>query len=234
MPVELVSYALAIIGGAMIVWAVQAAFGVTIDHEKGNAALMKLLTANNHVRARKLCRATPGSYFDAVAAAIEAALEPATEGVRDLITLDEVAKAAFDTKGVAVAGRWRGITQRGLFGVVLVIGGATLEFASGTLSVAQTIAAGSALLVGAWFAYRRGDAQVSLAITRREVMPAILRSIIESAAPPRDASGPFRVPGMSKLQPSLRDGQCLLTATVLRRDLAVDPIASITSIAPTT
>lgn len=226
---ELVGYGLAALGLATIAWALWSLHAVGVDREVGNAVLRKLLAANNHERARKLCKAAPGSYFDAVAAAIEAGT---ASGSRDLAALEALAGPAFDAKAVAVVERWRGIIERGLLGVMLVLGGAGLALSGGALPVPHAVTSGLAVLGAAWFFYRRRAAQLSVDTARREIVPAVVKSIIdvqpEPAKPRTDDTGPFRQLGRPKPRPaqrlaSLRDNECPLcgptsTRTVERDD----------------
>ena len=225
---ELASYALAALGFAAIAWAAWSSNMVGIDREAANAVLMKLLAAGNHERARKLCAAAAGSYLDAVGAAIDAAVASPS---RDLTTLDALVLPAFDAKGVAVAERWRGIIERGLFGTMLVLGGAGLALsAGGPLPVAHEITSGLALVGAVWFLYRRRAATISLETARREIVPAAIKAIIDGPrASHTDESGPFRIPGVTKTPPteavpSLRDGRCPLCAHTQIRPLeGADP-----------
>src|SRR5436190_355018 len=151
---DLVGYALAAIGVMAIGWAAWRAKSIGVDREVGNSVLLRLLKNNDYNRARKLCKAAPGSYFDAVAAAIEAA---SATGSKDLIALDAIAAPAFEAKGVAVIARWRGIIERGLVGVMLVLGGAGFAISQGPVPVPHLVTSGVASLALAWFLYKRTD-----------------------------------------------------------------------------
>ncbi len=227
---ELVSYALAAIGFAAIGWAAWSAQRVAVDREMGNAILLKLFAANNHSRARKLCWSARGSYFDAVGAAIDAGVASRS---RDLVTLEGLARPAFDAKGVAVTERWRGITERGLVGVMLVLGGAGFALSSGPLPFAHAITSGVAVLAAGWFLYRRRHAEVSLETARREVVPAIVKSIIDTppdgptSSTSSEDTGPFRALGVPKLKrkdalASLRDNQCPICGPTSTRTVERD------------
>lgn len=211
---DLVGYALAAIGLMAIGWAGWSAKSVGIDREVGNSVLLRLLKKADHNRARKLCKAAPGSYFDAIAAAIEAAT---ATGSRDLAALDAVAGPAFDAKGVAVVARWRGIIERGMLGVLLVFGGAAFALSQGDLPVPHMAISGVAVLALCWFLYRRSDAQVSIEIARNEIVPAISKAIVDAVETPptTDDTGPFRTLGLPKARPknaldSLRENRCPL------------------------
>lgn len=209
---DLVGYALAAIGLMTIGWAAWSAKTVGIDREVGNSVLLRLLKRADHNRARKLCSAAPGSYFDAVKAAIEAAT---ATGSKDLAALDAIAGHAFEAKGVAVIARWRGIIERGLLGVLLVLGGAAFAISQGPIPVPHLVTSGVAALALCWFLYRRRDAQVSIDIARTEIVPAISKAIVDAVDLPArpDDTGPFRTLGLSKMRPmnaadTLRDNRC--------------------------
>jgi hypothetical protein len=227
---ELVSYALAAIGFLTVGWASWSSMRYGIDREIGNAVLLKLLKANNYERARKLCKAAPGTYFDAVAAAIESA---ANSGTRDLSTLEALAMPAFDAKATTVQDRWRGIIERGLIGVVLVFGGAALALSgSGVVPLPHLITSGVALVMGAWFVLRRNKARVALDTARRDVVPSISKAIIDAtsatANPPKsEDTGPFRTLGLPKPRPkhalpSLRENECPLCGPTTTRSIDRD------------
>jgi hypothetical protein len=225
---ELFSYALAAIGLLTIGWAAWSAKSTGIDREVGNTILLKLLKAANHERARKLCRAAPGSYFDAVGAAIDAAV---ATGSRDIAALDAVAQPAFDAKGVAVIDRWRGIMQRGFVGVLLVLGGAALPLSEGALPVPHAVTGGIAVLAAVWFGLKRSEADTSIEIARREIVPAVSKAIVDVPPAPApgpakaDDTGPFRSltrprPRPKHTLPSLRDNQCPLCGPTTTRTVA--------------
>ncbi|MBA3463801.1 MAG: hypothetical protein H0T46_27845 [Deltaproteobacteria bacterium] len=228
---ELVSYALAAIGFMAMAWAGWSSMELGIDREIGNVVLLKLLKANNYNRARKLCSSAPGTYFDAVKAAIEAA---ANSGTRDLTTLEALAMPAFDAKATAVQDRWRGITERGLIGALLVFGGAALALSgSGVVPVPHLIASGVALLACAWFVLRRNKAKLALDTARREIVPSISKAIIDAASttanPPKppDDTNPFRTLGLPKPRPkhalpSLRESECPLCGPTTTRSIDRD------------
>jgi hypothetical protein len=203
---------------------------IGIDHEIGNTVLLKLLKANNYERARKLCSSAPGTYFDAVKAAIVAA---ANSGTRDLTTLEALAMPAFDAKAVAVQDRWRGIIERGLIGAVLVVGGAALALSgSAVVPLPHLIMSGIAILAGAWFVLRRNKVKLALETARREVVPSISKAIIDAATPtanpPKlDDTGPFRTLGLPKPRPkhalaSLRENECALCGPTTTRTVDRD------------
>src|ERR1700689_601056 len=71
-----------------------------LTKKRGNVAfanqmLIKLAAARNLERAVKLCHAAPGTYFDAVAATIEALPRNTT----DRVAIDAAIFAAFDDTG---------------------------------------------------------------------------------------------------------------------------------------
>ena len=205
----LVGYALAAIGLMTIGWAAWSAKSVGIDREVGNSVLLRLLKKADHDRARKLCKAAPGSYFDAVAAAIEAAT---ATGSKDLAALDAIAGPAFEAKGVAVIARWRGIIERGLLGVLLVGGGAGFAISQGPFPVPHMVTSGVAALALCWFLYKRSDAQTSIDIARQEIVPAISKAIVDATNAPAkpDDTGPFRTLGLTKTRAAdtLKENRC--------------------------
>lgn len=224
---ELVAYALVAIGFLTIGWAGWSSMRVGIDHEIGNTVLLKLLKANNYERARKLCSSAPGTYFDAVKAAIVAA---ANSGTRDLTTLEALAMPAFDAKATTLQATWRGIIERGLIGVVLVFGGAALSLSgSGVVPLPHVVTSGIALLAGAWFVLRRNKAKLALDMARREIVPSISKAIIDAASatanPAKpDDTGPFRTLGLPKPRPkhalpSLRESECPLCGPTTTRSV---------------
>lgn len=221
---ELASYVLAVLGLALLGWAVWSMKAIGIDRHVGNAVMMKTLSSGNTARAEKFCAAAPGSYFDAVRAAIAAAL---ATGSRDLTMLDAAARPAFDAKALEVASRWRRLLEAGTVGVMMI--GAAIAIASqtGVVPLVLWIAGGLAMVTGGWLLLRRRRVHEALEAARLELVPAVIKAIIDGPhadAPPARASAPVRTPSPAAAG-SLRDGACPLCkhTTIKQVERASDP-----------
>ncbi len=232
-----VSYLLAAAGLAVTLWTFWELQSVLIHHKAANASLLKLFATHNPSRARKLCAVVPMSFFTAVGAAIDAALASKS---RDPVTLAAAIDPAFAAKAHEVAANWRRLLERGLLGAILMIGGVGLALSMDLVPVPLYIAGGFAVLFAAWLALRRGAMAESLEGARLEILPALVKSIVDSPpretpaadapAPPRTPRAPVETAAPRAALPdapsdsSLRAAACPLCAhkTITRVDGTVD------------
>src|SRR5580704_6060332 len=121
-----------------------------IDVAVANQMVIKLARADNLERAVKLCAAAPGTYLDAVAAALER-----SKGAADRSAAELAVHAAFDEVANPAAANWLRSNERGLLGIIAVGVAVGLAIAFGVLSRPLEVVAGLAVLAGVWLLARR-------------------------------------------------------------------------------
>jgi hypothetical protein len=222
---QLAFYALAGLGGVMIVVAVIHVMRRRIDVAMANQMIIKLARAANLERAVKLCAAAPGTYLDAIAAAIER-----SKGAPERSAAELAVHAAFDEVANPAAANWLRSNERGLLGVIAVAVVAGLAFSFGVLSRPLEVAAGLATLAGIWLLARRNYYASALVAVRATVLPAIIDARLGPPSDPEPAPPSLPSPttrsGAIVAQPpqSLLTGTCpLCKHTVIKTVQRDDP-----------
>jgi len=221
----LAAIAFAGVGAGLIVIALSALVPRRLNVAAANSQLVKLANARNVERARKLCGAAPGTWFDAVAAAIDAI----PTNSRDRLAVESAITSGFDRAGGALAARWHAAVQRGLFGAILVAGGVALAASSPGLRTFAIVVAGCDAIAAALLLAQRGYMTTSLATTRARALTAIAAAVSAASAvetptptpPPAPASvRELSAAAISSTAPttvSLKDGTCpLCKGTVIK------------------
>ena len=203
-------------------------------------------------RARKLCLAAPGSFFDAIHAAIVAGLETAS---RDKVVIESLVVPAFERRAAELERSRKARLEVGAIGVLLAVAGFAVVGSRDQFPIALAVIAGLAVLIGAWLFVRRGRLAFALERSRAAILPALVDALIDgertkqvmldAPAPPRPTPAPAppasvpapapsglapapapqpRTPGRALPGTSLRDGACPLCAatTITRVELAGD------------
>lgn len=204
------AYILVVSGLALVLVAAVTIHSRDINTRAAVAAIQKLLRAGNVDRARKLTKAAPRSFFDAIHAALIAGAESTS---RDRTVLESLVLPAFERTGRDLLAQRKARTDLGLVGAVLAVGAVALAGQAGSIPTPVLVLGGIAVLVGTWVWLRRGRLANDLAITRNVVMPAILDALATAPAPV--------VPAPAKPGTSLRDGTCPLCGNARITRLAV-------------
>jgi hypothetical protein len=139
-----------------------------------NGVMLKMVRAGNLDRLQKLCAAAPGTYLDAIGAAVAA-----LPSSKDRITIAACIDGAFDPIARKLEKRWAAQSERGLLGCVLVAGGLALQL-SGDTGAAQPmwVAAGIAAVGAMWILSLRRHVVLAVSAARREVLPELVEAAV--------------------------------------------------------
>jgi hypothetical protein len=164
------AYALAGGGLVLLVIALIRLHARRINAAMANEVIVKIVRAGNLDRATKLCAAAPGSYLDAIGAALAAL--PAS---KDRVNVEAAVHGAFDPIAKQLEQRWHGHTERGLLGAMLIAAGVALQV-TGENVVANPfwVAAAIAGLGGVWLLATRAYIARAVAAARRDVLPVVV------------------------------------------------------------
>lgn len=174
---QITSYALTAAGVALLGAALVAMFRVRINVTLANTQLVKLAKSGNLERAGKLCKAAPGTYFDAVGEGIAAI----PKDTRDRVAIDAALHTAFDRRARELADAWGKRVERGWLGALGVAGGFALAMSSGDGATPPLmVAAGLAGLVVIWIFANRNHVEDSIRRAQEEVLPAIAEAAASS------------------------------------------------------
>jgi hypothetical protein len=176
---EIASYAMAVGGLVLVALGLRAMLQMRLAYRVATPMLVKLAAAGNVDRAEKLLKAGPGTYFDAVAAAIAAAR---ATGSTDVVTLAAASRPAFDAAGTKLTARWRTHANLGFIGAMLLGGAFGLDFDGTHLRVPLVTGAAIGLLAAVWIAVQRGQLAAALASARSELLPVIEQALADPAA----------------------------------------------------
>lgn len=167
----IVSYALAASGLLVMVVSLLRLQMHRVTIAAANRFISKQLVEKSLDRARKICSAAPGTYLDAVRAAIVAVPES-----KDRVTIDAAIHGAFEPAAKQVEQQWHRRSEQGLLGAILVAGGLALQLSGGGTHVGLWIAAGIAALGAIGLLALRRHITVALASARSELLPQLLEA----------------------------------------------------------
>ena len=174
-PTQIASDVMALGGLLVLALSLQKLMRRKVSVAAANEQILKLASSRNLERTRKLCHAAPGSYLDAIAAAITAGM-----AVRGEAAVLAAVHGAFDETGAILVARSRTWVTRGLVGTLLVggaVGVAAADYIPRPLLGAAGAAGLATLGLFAQGSYMRG----ALARTRHQVLPSLIAVITDRA-----------------------------------------------------
>jgi len=171
MTTTIVSYGLAVSGLVLTAAALFLLHMRRLTIAAANRLLVTQLGDNQIERAKKICAAAPGSYFDAIRAAITALPQS-----KDRVDIDAAVHGAFEPIAKQLDRQWRARAHRGLLGALLVAAGLGLQLGDGAAHTLIWMAAGLGALGAIWLFALRGHMQQALASARGEVLPVLVEA----------------------------------------------------------
>jgi hypothetical protein len=172
---EITSYGLTAVGLMLVVHAVARTFMTRVSYVPARAMLLKLLAVNPK-RAEKLTHAAPGTFLDAVGAAIRAG---ATATARDPVTIGALTHPAFEAAATTQSERIKRLVERGLFGSVFACTGLAFAVAGGELSMPALACAIAGALGGLFLVRLRAASERALRQARTDCLPEVDKVFVE-------------------------------------------------------
>jgi len=178
------TYGLAVVGLAMMGVALVSVLTSSLSYPAARLAVTNLLRTNAN-RAEMLCKSTPGTFCEAIAAAIKTA---AMIGSQDPAVLATATKPAYDAAVMMVRMNWKQVFGKAKMGLMAVAGSAMIAISSDTMPpVLIVLVALATIAIGAYVLLRRADIERGLVLARAEILPEVDRAFAEGryALPPR-------------------------------------------------
>lgn len=175
------SYALAVGGFGLAIYAVIATLKINLTYPGARLAMLNALrTSVQH--ADFLCRSVPGTFFDAIGAAIKLGYQA---GTTDLNILGQTTKPGFDATITMLALRWKSLFGHAKKATALTIGGAALAISQHANPALHIILAILALGAAIWIFIAKLDTERSILRARAELLPELDRAFAEGRVAPK-------------------------------------------------
>jgi hypothetical protein len=181
---EVLAYVLGIVGTGMIYVAIAKAVAGNVKYMFARVTMTQLLRTNPPY-AVLVCRTKPGTFYEAIGAAIKIAAM--MEGVRDPAILSQGTKPGFDAAGTGITMKWKMLVDKCKLAVGMAAGGFALKLSTnGDFPVLLLLLAIAA--VGGFiylYFFKRGIDR-SIVLARAEVLPEVDKMFAEGryVAPP--------------------------------------------------
>jgi hypothetical protein len=172
----LLAYGLAIAGLGMVLVPLSSAFKGNLKYLHARVMMINLLRSNpNH--AETMCKTMPGTFMEAIGAAIKTAAMMG--GTRDPKVIASATVPTYDATATGVSMKWKTMIGKAKLGLMAAGGGMAIALASGVWP-AFVILIG--LAAGGGFVYllvRKSEIDSSILQARAEVLPEVDRAFID-------------------------------------------------------
>lgn len=169
------SYALAVVGFAMMVSAVLRTLSSNLRYIYTRPLLINALRTNaNH--AERLCKTSPESYFGAVGAALKTA---GMIGSRDPKIIPTATLPAYDATGTAISMGWKTLLGRVKLGLMAAGGAVALGLAKGVPAIPVLVLAVGVGIGFLWLFLYNQEVDRCILLARAEILPEVNRAIAE-------------------------------------------------------
>jgi hypothetical protein len=178
----LAGYALAALGTGMAIAAVSKTFGNKPKYPIAKPFLIQLLRTDAR-RAQFLCRTAPGTFFEAIGAAINTG---EMCGTTDPAIVTTATQPAYDAAGMMVVTNAKTLVGKAKMALMLTGGGLALGLSGGTTSILVIILLVLSLLALIWLMVHKSTLERSIVLARAEILPEVDRAFAEGrfAGPP--------------------------------------------------
>jgi hypothetical protein len=188
----LLSYALAVGGFGFMIYVVVTVLTINLTYPGARLAMLNALrTSVNH--AEYLCGSVPGTFFDAIGAAIKLG---AMAGTTDLAILAQTTRPGYDATLPLISQKWKSLFGHAKKAVALCIGGAVLAISQSANPALHIILAVLVLGAAIWVLIAKLDTERTLVRARAELLPELDRAFAEGryqapGAPPKQDNSQF-------------------------------------------
>ncbi len=175
------SYALAVGGFGLAIYAVIATLQINLTYPGARLAMMNALrTSVQH--ADFLCRSVPGTFFDAIGAAIKLGY---AAGTTDMAILAQTTRPGYDATITMLNLKWKSLFGHGKKAVGLTVGGAALAISQHANPALHIILAILVLGAAIWIFIAKLDTERSILRARAELLPELDRAFAEGRIAPK-------------------------------------------------
>lgn len=172
----LASYALVVVGFAMMLSAVARALASNLKYIYTRPLLINALRTNANY-AEQLCKSGSQSYFGAIGAALKTG---AMMRSRDPAVLVKGTVPAYDAAGTAVSMAWKQLLGRIKLGLMAAGGAIALALAKGGMPPIPVLVLAAAIGIGfVWFYFYKTEVDRCILLARAEVLPEVDRAFAD-------------------------------------------------------
>ena len=171
----LASYALAILGFAMMASAVARTLASNLKYIYTRPLIINALRTNaNH--AEMLCKSGPESYFGALGAAIKTA---AMTRSRELKVVAGATLPSYDATGVAISMRWKQLVGRVKLAMMAAGGAIVIGLSKGMPPILVIVLAVGVGIGFLWLYFYKAEVDRCIIRARAEILPEVDRAFVE-------------------------------------------------------
>ena len=175
------SYALALGGFGLAIYAVIATVQINLTYPGARLAMLNALrTSVQH--ADYLCRSVPGTFFEAIGAAIKLGYQA---GTTDINIIGQTTKPGYDATVTMVTLKWKSLFGHAKKAVALTVGGVALAISQKANPALHIILAILVLGAAIWIFIAKLDTERSILRARAELLPELDRAFAEGRIAPK-------------------------------------------------
>lgn len=171
----ILSYGLALLGLAMFLSVVAKTAAAHVKYPVTRLHLTNMLRTHP-AQAEAMCRATPGTFLEALGGAIKAA---AATGTRDPTTITATTAPTYDGTAIGVLARWKQALMRAKLGAMAVAGGFGVAASSGKFPIPIILIAVAVAGGAIWLLVFKHEVEAGIVRARREILPEVDRVFID-------------------------------------------------------
>lgn len=171
----LLSYVLALGGLGFMIYVVMAVININLSYPGARLAILNALRTSVN-QAEYLCVSMPGTFLEAIGAAIKLGV---MAGTTDMAILAQTTRPGFDATIPTIQQKWKTLLGHGKKAVLLCVGGAALAISQKANPALHIIL--SVLVLGAaiWVLIAKLDTERSMLRARAELLPEVDRAFAE-------------------------------------------------------
>jgi hypothetical protein len=165
----LLSYGLAFGGLGLMIYVIVVTLAINLTYPGARLAMLNALRSSVN-QAEFLCRAVPGTFFEAIGSAIKLGAMAQTT---DLAILAQTTRPGYDATVAMINQKWKTVFGHGKKAVLLAAGGVALAISNHNLPVLHIIIAVFVLGAAIWVFIAKLEAERSILRARAELLPEL-------------------------------------------------------------
>ena len=168
------AYGLGVIGFGALALGVVQTMSSNLSYPQGKLMLTNLLRTSAN-QAEAVCKASPGTFFEPIGAAIKTAAMAQTT---DPAVIASATLPTYDAVAGAVSAKWKQLIGKGKLALGAAVVGAGLASAGGSPSILLIILAVLAAASFGWLFVHKSNVESSMMRARAEVLPEVDRAFV--------------------------------------------------------
>jgi hypothetical protein len=165
----LLSYGLALGGLGLMIYVVIVTLGINLRYPGARLAMLNALRTSVN-QAEYLCRAVPGTFFEAIGSAIKLGAMAQTT---DIAVLAQTTRPGYDATIAMINQKWKTVFGHAKKAVLLSAGGVGLALSNHTMPVLHIILGIGVLGAAIWVFMAKLETERSIIRARAELLPEL-------------------------------------------------------------